>query len=224
MRALAAVLAVAGLAWALSLVRMRGMMVEPGAGSGGVVFFAGFWATMTAAMMLPSAAPTVALVARIAGRARAAVPFVAGYLVLWCALGLAAYALLRALPGVPHAELAAGAAIGLAGLYQLTPLKQSCLRRCRTPLGFVAHRWRDGPLGPFALGVEHGAVCAGCCIGLMAIVFALGLMSLVAMAAVTVAIAAEKLLPGGQRLSLALAVALVALGSWIALGVGSVPA
>ncbi len=220
---LAAVLGAAGLAWAVSLVRMRGMMVEPGAGSGGVVLFAGLWATMTAAMMLPSAAPTVALVARIAGRARAAAPFVAGYLLLWCAVGLAAYGLLRVLPGFSRPELVAGVAIAAAGGYQLTPLKRSCLRRCRTPLGFVVHRWRDGPLGPLALGVEHGLVCAGCCVGLMAIVFAVGLMSLAAMAVVTVVVAAEKLLPGGERLSAALALGLVALGAWVAVS-GAAPA
>ena len=223
-RVLATVLGAAGLAWALTLARMRGMMVEPGAGEGGVAFFTGFWATMTAAMMLPSAAPTVALVARLAGRARAAAPFVAGYLLLWCAYGLAAYGLLRALPGVARPELAAGLAIAAAGVYELTPLKRSCLRRCRTPLGFVASRWREGPLGPLVLGVEHGVFCAGCCLGLMAIVFAVGLMSLVGMAAVTAAVAAEKLLPGGERLTVAIAVGLIVLGVWVAATNWSVPA
>jgi predicted metal-binding membrane protein len=223
-RALALVVAVAALAWAVSVARMRGMMVESGVGPAGLAFFVGFWATMTAAMMLPSAAPTVVLVARIAGGARQAVAFVGGYVLLWVGFGLVAYAALRALPGLSRRELIAGAAIVAAGAYQLTPLKRGCLRRCRTPLGFVAHRWREGPLGPVRLGVEHGVLCVGCCAGLMAVVFALGLMSLVGMAVVTLAIAAEKLLPGGERLSVAVAVGLVALGVLVALDSGAVPA
>jgi predicted metal-binding membrane protein len=113
--------------------------------------------------------------------------------------------------------------IGLAGAYQLTPLKRVCLRHCRTPFHWVLHRWREGPLGPARMGLEHGGYCVGCCWALMVVLFAVGVMSLAWMAVVAALIFAEKVLPVGERLSAAFAVALVVLGIWVAVAPASVP-
>jgi predicted metal-binding membrane protein len=127
---------------------------------GGRVTFVGVWVTMMAAMMLPAAAPMVAAYAGI-GRERASVSaFVLGYLAVWTACGFAVYWVGLELPD--WGWLAAAGLIG-AGVYQLTPLKDACLRRCRAPLGFVTRRWRSGRGGAFSMGAEHGAWCAGCC-------------------------------------------------------------
>jgi predicted metal-binding membrane protein len=106
------------------------------------------------------------------------------------------------------------AAAGLtgAGIYQLTPLKNACLRRYRAPLGFVTRRWRSGPVGAFSMGAEHGTWCAGCCAGLMVALFALGIMNLAWMAAVALLILVEKALPGGERLARTAGAGLIAAG------------
>ena len=91
--------------------------------------------------------------------------------------------------------MVAGAAVAAAGAYQLTPLKRACLRHCRTPLHFVMHRWRAGRGRRLAMGLEHGAWCLGCCVGLMLALFAVGVMSLAWMALVALVIFAEKVLP-----------------------------
>ena len=118
--------------------------------------------------------------------------FVVGYVGAWTAYGLAAYGVFRAArgppPGVPRLgpgrAVVAGAAVAAAGVYQLTPLKRACLRHCRTPLHFVMHRWRPGAAGAVAMGLEHGAWCVGCCLGLMLALFAVGVMSVAWMALV----------------------------------------
>ena len=117
----------------------------------------------------------------------------------------------------------AGAAIALAGVYQLTPLKRACLRHCRTPLSFVMHRWHDGPRGAVRMGIEHGAWCVGCCWALMVVLFAVGVMSITWMVVVAAIVFAEKVLPVGERVATALAVVLVAFGVWVAVAPGSVP-
>ena len=176
---------------------------------GGLVTFVGVWATMMAAMMLPAAAPMVAAYAGV-GHERASTPaFVLGYLSVWTTSGLAVYGIGMQLPS--WSWLAAVGLIG-AGLYQLTALKNACLRRCRAPLGFVMRRWRDGPLGAFSMGLEHGAWCAGCCAGLMVALFALGMMNLAWMAGVALLILAEKALPGGTRIASVSGVGLIAAG------------
>lgn len=101
----------------------------------------------------------------------------------------------------------------LDGLYQLTPLKDVCLPLCRAPLGFVVRRWRDGPVGAFSMGVEHGAWCAGCCTGLMVALFALGMTNIAWMAAVALVILAEKAVPGGERLARVTGFALITAGA-----------
>jgi predicted metal-binding membrane protein len=193
---------------------------------------------MMAAMMLPSVAPMVVTFGRVsterARRGRVAVPtwvFLVGYLAAWTAYGLDAYGVFRAVKALDPGFLAwdrqgpivAGAAVALAGIYQLTPLKRVCLRHCRSPLHFVLHGWREGRLGALRMGVAHGAWCVGCCWGLMLILFALGAMSITWMAAVAAIIFAEKVLPFGARVPRLIAACLIALGIWIALAPGSVP-
>ena len=218
-------------AWAVLLVRMRGMDAGPGTDLGTLGWFVGVWVTMTGAMMLPSAMPMVLVYSKTAGGTSRPVLFVAGYVVVWTAYGLVAYGLFRLVRSHHPAALGwdrwgpivAGAAIVVAGLYQLTPLKRVCLRHCRTPFHWVLHRWRDGRLGAARMGLEHGGFCVGCCWALMVVLFAVGVMSLVWMVVVAALIFAEKVLPLGERLAVAFAVALVALGVWVAVAPGSVP-
>lgn len=226
-------------AWVVTVERMRGMDAGPGTDLGGLGWFVGIWVTMMAAMMLPSVSPMVLLFARVSReRARKGlaqlVPawlFVAGYLVVWTAVGLVAYGLYRAVVSAGTGWLSwdragpyiAGAALAAAGVYQLTPLKDVCLRHCRSPLHFLLHDWREGRLGAVLMGVEHGGFCLGCCVGLMLALFALGVMSLFWMAVVALVVLGEKLAPGGRRLSRLVALALVSLGIWVSSAPASVP-
>jgi predicted metal-binding membrane protein len=187
------------------------------AGPGSLAAFLGLWVGMSAAMMLPSAAPTVSLFALARGdrELSATIPtavFVAGYLLAWTAVGLAAYAVARALGGASPLDAMWGrrleaAAFAAAGLYELTPFKSACLRHCRSPLGFLVRRRRTSAL---RLGVEHGAVCVGCCAGLMLVLVALGAMNLVWMALVAGLIIVQKVLPYGDRASVPLGIAFLA--------------
>jgi predicted metal-binding membrane protein len=232
-------LAGAFVTWLVTVDRMRGMDNGPGTDLGGLGWFVGIWVTMMAAMMLPSVAPMVVAFARVtAHRARsdqaAFVPtwvFVASYFAVWTLYGLVAYGIYRLVLGASFGFLAwdragpyvAGGAVAAAGLYQLTRLKDVCLRHCRSPLHFVLHGWRTGWTGAVRMGAEHGLYCVGCCLGLFVILFAVGVMSLFWMALVSAVIFAEKILPGGERLSRIFAVGFVALGIWIAVAPGSVP-
>jgi predicted metal-binding membrane protein len=208
-------------AWAVTVERMRGMDAGPGTDLGGLWWYLGIWVTMTAAMMLPSAAPAARQVARLA-RHLPTLLFTAGYLAVWTGYGLAAYALYRLVTSFDLGWLAwdragpyvAGGVIVAAGLYELTPMKRLSLRRCRS-----AHH----PGSAFRSGLAHGVDCVGCSGALMAVLFVLGVMSLFWMAVVAVAIFAEKVLPRGPRLAPVFAMALVALGIWIAVSPGSVP-
>jgi predicted metal-binding membrane protein len=206
------------------------MDAGPGTDLGGLGWYLGIWVTMTAAMMLPSAAPMVLTYARVARDARTW-GFVLGYLVAWTSFGLAAYGLYRLVarsaPGWVawdrEGPYVAGAALALAGLYQLSPLKEACLRHCRGPFRYLVHGWREGRIGALRMGAEHGLFCVGCCWGLMLALFALGVMSLFWTAVVAAAIFAEKVLPRGLALARVLAVALVALGLLVTLTPGHVP-
>ncbi len=234
----ALVLAAALATWIVTIVRMRGMDAGPGTGLGSLGWFVGVWTTMMAAMMFPAAMPMVLLFHRVsserARRGQSFVPtwfFVLSYLAVWTVYGLAAYGLYRLVVHFGAGFLAwdrggpyvAGAAIGLAGLYELTPLKSVCLRHCRSPLSFVLGGWREGWRGALRMGAEHGGYCVGCCWGLMVILFALGVMSLTWMAVVAVLIFAQKILPRGELLTRVFAVGLVAVAIWVAAAPGSVP-
>jgi predicted metal-binding membrane protein len=187
------------------------------------------WVVMMAAMMLPSAAPMVLLHATLAGRQserRAAAIatnalFVLGYLAVWSAFAagatllqwlLADAALLSPMMHTTSKGLA-GSLLIAAGVYQLTPLKQSCLRRCRSPLEFVMLHWRSGAAGGFAMGVRHGAYCLGCCWMLMLLLFVGGVMSLAWVAGLAAFVLVEKGAPYGHWTARLAGVGLIAWGA-----------
>jgi predicted metal-binding membrane protein len=225
--ALLAVVTLAG--WVVSFERMHGMDAGPGTNLGSFGWFVGAWVAMTAAMMLPSAAPTALLVARMRAGADA-VMFVVGYVLAWTVYGVAAYGVYRGARLVApsfvawqaHGPWVAGGALAFAGLYQVSSLKTSCLRHCRSPLHFLL-RAHGGALGSLRAGSRHGFYCVGCCAGLMLALFALGVMSLAWMALVGVAILVEKTMPRGMQTANLLAVVLVVLGIWVAASPASVP-
>jgi predicted metal-binding membrane protein len=177
---------------------------------------------MMAAMMFPSVAPTVALYARMTRERSPLSPllFAAGYLVVWGAAGLTCFAVAVAAGGIAGDVLAwdragrwaAGAMLVVAAAYELTPLKDVCLGKCRSPLGFLLGSWRDGRGGSLQMGARHGAWCIGCCWALMASLFALGVMSIVWMAFVAALIAIEKTLPWRRVATYGTAAILLALG------------
>ncbi len=199
----------------------------------GLTTFVVAWAVMMAAMMFPAAAPMILLFRAVALRRQAAgrafVPtwvFVAGYLLVWTAVGVLTWVVIQLLSDVLSsrgstdwsrwAPLALGAVLIVAGLYQLTPLKRVCLDHCRSPMAFVMQHWRDGPLGALRMGAVHGLYCLGCCWALFAVLVAAGVMSLAWMLLLSLVIFAEKVLPGGQRASTAVGVALLVLGALVA--------
>jgi predicted metal-binding membrane protein len=237
---LAGLLVLAVAAWLLTDDRMAGMDSAPGAALGGLGFYVTVWVVMMAAMMFPSVAPTVLMYDRLReghrARGRGAAPdataiFVLGYLVVWTAAGLVAYGLLAAGREIDPAFLAwdaagrwvTGGVIVVAGIYQLTPWKQACLVKCRSPMMFLAERWRHGRAGALELGARHGAWCLGCCWALMAALFAVGVMSIGWMAVIAAFIAGEKLLPWPRAARTAVAVALVALGLAVSVAPAEVP-
>lgn len=224
--------------WIVVVQRMRGMDAGPGTDLGGLGWYLGVWVTMMAAMMLPSVAPMVLLFDKVseerARRNRPYVPtwiFASSYFAVWTLYGLAAYAIYRGVRALDLEFLdwnrggpyVVGALLVIAGAYELTPLKSICLRHCRSPLHFVLGGWRDGIVGAIRMGVEHGAYCVGCCWGLMLVLFALGVMSILWMAVVAALIFAQKLLPRGEALAPVFAAAFVAAGIWIAAAPGTVP-
>ena len=179
------------------------------------------WLVMMAAMMLPAAAPVVALYALAARRGVVAAVsvFVAGYLCVWSVSALPAYAVAQAMAAPLMAgeswvaRLVGGTLLGAAA-YELTPLKDACLRRCRSPLSFYlsrSGRWSD-PRRAFAAGAEHGLYCAGCCWALMAVLVVVGGMQLGWALSLALVISAEKLLPGAGLLMRLTAVAAAVLG------------
>ena len=226
----------AAVAWAVTGDRMTGMDATPGAELGSLGFYVSVWVVMMAAMMFPSVSPTVLIYNRLRAGHRergkgapvdATVLFVAGYILVWTTAGLVAYAGFELVRDVNPGFLAwdeagryvTGGVIAAAAVYQVTPFKRACLVKCRSPLMFLAERWRHGRAGGLELGVRHGAWCLGCCWALMAALFAVGMMSLGWMALIAAFIAAEKLLPWPTAARRGVAVLLLALG----LGVAFVP-
>ena len=167
------------------------------------------WLLMMAAMMLPSVAPLVLLYAT---QHRPAA-LVAGYLVVWLAIGVPVYALHRAVDLMEVPAPAVAAVLVAAGVYQLTPLKRACLTRCRSAVSFLMLRWGRGPL---RLGAEHGAYCVGCCWGLMTVLVVAGAMQLAWAAAIALVVFVEKVLPPARWVDVATAGGLVALGVAVA--------
>ena len=195
----------AALAWWSTVRAMDGMAASPGSDLGTLGGFVGVWVVMMAAMMLPAVSPTVALYARMTRERGLARPtaFTTGYLAVWGGAGVAAYGLYALARHAFETQLAwhsggrwlAGAVLAVAAAYELTPLKDICLSKCRSPFGFLLGTWRDGVRGAFAMGSKHAAWCLGCCWALMAALFALGVMSILWMAVVAGLITIEKLMP-----------------------------
>jgi predicted metal-binding membrane protein len=232
--------AVAAASWLVTSDRMNGMDAGPGTDLGGLGWFLGVWVTMMAAMMFPSVSPMAVAYARIDGGRRergGALPaagtvlFVAGYLASWAAAGLLGYMIVEGVRSLEIGFLAwdeagpyvAGGVIAAAAIYQLTPLKDACLRRCRQPEAFLQQYWRPGPVGALRLGIEHGGFCVGCCWALMAALLALGVMSIGWMAFVAALIATEKLLPWKRVANRGIAALLVVLGIAVAFAPADVP-
>ena len=218
----ALLLALAAVAWWSTADRMRGMDEGPGTDLGTLGWFIGVWVVMMAAMMLPSVAPTVALYSRMTRSREPVAPlvFTSGYLLTWTVAGLLAFGI----SGLGGAVLGdalswdragrwiAGGVLVVAALYELTPLKDVCVGKCRSPLGFLLGSWRGGLGGALRMGSRHGAWCVGCCWALMAVLFALGVMSIAWMAFVAALIAAEKTLPWRRTVTFGTAALLLLLG------------
>jgi predicted metal-binding membrane protein len=195
----------AALAWWSTVRAMSDMSASPGTDLGTLGWFIGIWVVMMAAMMLPAVAPTIALYTQMTRRRGLARPFAftTGYLVVWGAAGIAAYGLYSLARHVLGSQLAwhsggrllCSAVLTIAAIYELTPLKNACLSKCRSPLAFLLGTWRDDVRGAFGMGSKHAAWCLGCCWALMAALFALGVMSVLWMAVVAALITIEKLAP-----------------------------
>lgn len=167
------------------------------------------WTVMMAAMMLPPASPMIAMYSRSAAVQRGhsasllTASFIAGYLAVWSAFSaivtLAQWGLLSLRLVTPMMESAntwlSAILLVSAGVFQFTRLKDVCLNKCRTPMGFLMTEWRPGPGGAFIMGLRHGTFCTGCCAAMMLLLFVLGVMNLVWIAVLTVAVLLEKLLP-----------------------------
>lgn len=231
---IALLFALAAAAWWWTVVQMRGMDNGPRTALGTLSSFVGVWVVMMAAMMFPSVAPTVALYSRMTKSRSAAAPlaFTSGYLLAWAIVGGLAFAA-AAVGGTFAGELLAwnhagrwiaGATLVVAAVYELTPLKDVCLGKCRSPLGFLLGSWRDGPVGGLKMGFRHGGWCIGCCWALMASLFALGIMSLAWMALIAGLIAFEKLIPSRRLATYGTTAVLLTLGLLLTLAPDAIPA
>jgi len=187
------------------------------------------WAVMMAGMMLPSASPLLLIyggMGRAAARdvtSRQVYALGVGYLTVWAVFSIGATALQRLLAGwlvlSPMMEVttsrAAAVLLAVAGIYQLTPIKQACLRHCQSPIGFLMNHWRAGTSGAFMMGLRHGLYCVGCCWALMLLLFAGGVMNLTVIAALTLFVAFEKLAPGGAKTAWISGVLLLVVAAWM---------
>ena len=227
----AALLAVAAFAWfevvrsasAMHDMAGMGMVMAPTLSS--LAAFVAAWTVMMAAMMVPSAAPMIALYAATRrnapgplARLGAAVSFALVYVALWAATGIPIYFADLRLMAVTGDVLAYGTAaiLVVAGVFQLSPLKQVCLRNCRSPLGFLLGHWRPGWRGSLSMGWSHAVYCLGCCWALMVVLFAAGAMGIAWVLLVSAVVAAEKLLPHGARIARVAGVILIVVGLAVA--------
>ena len=193
------------------------------------VFLFVMWWTMMMAMMLPSAAPAIltygAIRRKFAEKGAPVAPlamFVAGYAAIWTCFAAVAVALqllfspvisLSMMMAVTSAVVG-GTLLIAAGLYQMSPLKSACLRKCQTPLMYFARKWRKGYLGALHMGLLHGLYCLGCCWVLMGLLFYGGVMELRWIVGLALYVAAEKLIPVGNQLSRFTGILLVGWGAW----------
>jgi predicted metal-binding membrane protein len=196
-------LGLAAASWVFAVQQMSGMDMGVATELGSFAFFIAVWVPMMAAMMLPGAVPAISSFIRVNGRALAAPLFAGSYLAVWTLVGLAVYALYQ-----PHGSSAAGALTIAAGVYELTPLKRDCRRRCRKSV---------------SSGFQFGLYCVGSSIGLMVMLVALGVMSVTWMSVVAALVLAQKLLPPRASVDVPLALAIVGLGIFIVIAPSSVP-
>jgi predicted metal-binding membrane protein len=224
----------AAVGWWWTADEMQGMDGGPWTDLGTLAWFAGVWVVMMAAMMFPSVAPTVALYSSMTQSRSLVAPllFTSGYLIAWTSVGLSAFAVATVGSSISGDLLAwdragrwiAGATLIVAAVYELTPLKDVCLGKCRSPLGFLLGSWRSGRSGALLMGTRHGAWCIGCCWALMASLFALGVMSVVWMAVVAGLIAFEKLIPWRRAATYVTAPILLVLGVLMIAAPHTIPA
>jgi predicted metal-binding membrane protein len=200
---LTAMVGLAGAFWVVAVRRMNGMDMGVATDLGSFAFFIGLWVSMMAAMMLPGAAPAVLRRVHATGRMRSVPLFVGSYLAVWTLVGVAVYVLYR-----PHGSVAAGAVVIAAGVYEFTPLKQQCRRRCLESVG---------------TGFEFGVYCVGSSIGLMLMLVGLGVMSVTWMVVIAVLVLAQKLVPAKAAIDVPLGLAIVGLGVLIVMAPSSVP-
>ncbi|MFL6789336.1 MAG: DUF2182 domain-containing protein [Sphingomicrobium sp.] len=213
------------LSWAY-LLSGAGMPAMAGMNASLATLFA-MWVAMMVAMMLPSAAPAILLYARVhrhsvEGRAPPTMAFLAGYIACWAGFSAVAASLQLAIASPASMALdsrvISGALLVAAGLYQLTPFKNACLSRCRSPAEFISRHYRPGASGAFRLGLLHGAYCVGCCWLLMALLFVGGVMNILWIGGLTLLVAAEKLLPKGEWIARIAGVALIGWGAILIAG------
>ena len=229
---LGGLLILSALAWVF-LIWQAGMMGSQAMGltmGMSALLFIAIWIVMMVAMMFPTAAPMILMFSKIyTSKRQQELPFVptwvfvSAYLLVWSLCGVVAYPLavgIEQLAGqsmwlMENAARLGGVVLLLAGLYQLSPLKDICLSKCRTPLQFILSSWHDGYGGAFRMGLEHGAFCLGCCWLLFVILFPLGIMNIAVMALVTALIFAEKALPIGRQISKLAGAGLIVYGALI---------
>ena len=224
----------AAVGWLWTADEMHGMDGGPWTELGTLGWFVGVWIVMMAAMMFPSVAPTVALYSSMTKSRSPIAPllFTSGYLAAWTSIGVIAFTAATVGERVSGDVLAwdragrwiAGGTLIVAAVYELTPLKDVCLGKCRSPLGFLLGSWQSGRLGALQMGARHGAWCIGCCWALMASLFALGVMSLAWMAVVAGLIAFEKLIPSRRAAIYGTATILFVLGVLLLAAPDAVPA
>ena len=231
------------LAWLYLILLAAGMVDGPGAmgeamanarpipwTAGDFALMVLMWSVMMVGMMLPGATPMILLFAMINRKKReAGYPFVPtgafalGYAGAWTAFSLFATILQWALHSaallspmlVSTSAVLAGALFIAAGTYQLTPLKHACLKNCRSPVHFIMTRWRSGAGGALRMGLEHGAYCVGCCWFLMGLLFVLGVMNLLWVAALTILVLVEKAAPHGEWTARISGAAMLAAGLYL---------
>ena len=212
------------------------MDMPMGMGNHSMIFeaslFLVMWVVMMIAMMFPAVVPMVLIFSKVHDERKArnegSIPtwvFVSGYLLVWAFFGVLAYfgGLLVDYSAMSFPKLKAystvigGVVLIAAGLYQLTPLKNACLTHCRSPLHFIMHKWREGYLGAFLMGIDHGGYCLGCCWGLMLVLFVVGVMNLTWMGILTLVILVEKISKHGVIISRIIGGFLILLGIILAI-------
>jgi predicted metal-binding membrane protein len=208
-------------------MQLMWMMMEPGDASRYLGATTTMWVVMMVAMMVPAVMPMLIVFRRLDRGANSEIDtflFAGGYLLAWCLFSIAAAALQWLMHGAGWLDgellsvrpLAAACVLVVAGAYQLTPMKEACLDKCRSPMGFFLANWRAGRRGAVSMGLRHGLFCIGCCWMLMLIMFVGGAMSVITMALLSTFILAERMLPAGPWVARLPGLALIAWGSYIA--------